>query len=102
MYTLSIEPKPCVFNLCQDILAQLNRRPLECQCTFCTPGLTFQCSMCKKQMPYCQGQDDEHFELCTRCWYKEFGNSDYELNLMQPLPPHIVEKLKELNSLNSK
>jgi hypothetical protein len=52
----------------QFILARTDQTPMGCECDFCDPGLTFLCEECQREQPYCLGQADEFFELCTNCY----------------------------------
>ncbi len=52
----------------------LGKRPLDCECGYCDPDSTFICPECLKYRAYCQGQDDDHYELCTECWFTLYGD----------------------------
>jgi hypothetical protein len=57
-----------LWNFSQSILAKLGKTPMNCWCKHCEPGQTYQCESCKREQPYCRGQDDKFFELCDDCW----------------------------------
>lgn len=81
-----------IWNFRQSILAKIGKPPMDCQCDYCEPEQTFACEGCLKKRAYCFGQDDDFFELCDDCWYKQEGDKEPE-----PPTPHelaISKKLK--------
>lgn len=61
------------WNAVQFILAKTGEIPMNCECRQCEPGQTFLCEECQREQPYCRGQDDDYFELCDDCWFKQTG-----------------------------
>lgn len=55
-------------NLAQTIRAKVNLRPADCFCGECEPGQIYQCSHCKKWVPWCFGADDYLFDVCDDCF----------------------------------
>lgn len=54
--------------------------PVGCECGLCKPDQVFECSRCRQLRPYCLGQDDEYYELCTPCWAEVTKNQQLNAN----------------------
>lgn len=60
---------------------------------------TFLCTRCQTEKPWSCGQDDDFFELCDDCWYKQEGGKEEK-----PLTPKqlaINKKLKAWADANN-
>lgn len=71
-----------IFNLRQTVQAMIGKKPILCQCNpfvafGCEPGQTFECNICKRQMPWCMGAANDQFsETCDNCWQRmQEGNN---------------------------
>lgn len=62
------------FNTQQLLRQQQGLPPLLCDCNQCESGNTWECDICRREMPWCLGADcDDYPETCDECWAKITG-----------------------------